>query len=114
VIRKAGVGTHVLVLVRATTRTANARMMNDEGMLVHHSYCYCHHHHHPRRRCYKPHCCRAASYASRTGPVGPRRQKVDSEMASPFLSLLGRSSGMGDAGRERERPVVLALSLALA
>ena len=53
---------------------------NDEGMLAHHHYC---------------------RHVLRMGPVSPRRQEVDSEMASPFLPLLGRSSGMGNAWRGR-------------
>ena len=37
---------------------------NDEGMLAHHHYC---------------------RHVLRMGPVSPRRQEVDSEMASPFF-----------------------------
>ena len=39
------------------------------------------------------------SHELKIGLTGPGRQKADLGTASPFLPLLGRSSGMGEAWR---------------
>ena len=88
---KGRIRTRLLVFA---TRTANANM-NDEGKVAYH------HWHHHRSRCYRPH----YYYDDlQMGPVGPRRRKVDLEMASPcrpLFLLLGRWCVMGDAWRAR-------------
>ncbi len=93
----------VLVLVHGTIPSANAKVKNKDELPAHrHCHCHCHHRH--RRRCcqcYQPHCWRGASYGLKMGPAGPRRQQGDLGMASPFLPLLGRWSGMGEAWRGR-------------
>jgi hypothetical protein len=82
-----------------TTGTRNAKM-DVEGELAYHHH-HCHHH---RCRHYQPHYCCDASYGLQMGPVGARKQKVDSGKANPFLllRLLGRWwDEMRDAWRGR-------------
>lgn len=96
VTRGVGARARARACERATTRTRTANVKNkDEGKPAHH-HCHCR-----RRQYYHPHCCLGACYGLRMGPIGPRRQKADLEMASPFLPLLGMWSGMGDAWRAR-------------
>jgi hypothetical protein len=95
------VGTKARALARAwkrslvrvnATETANVKM-NDYCKLAYHQW-----HHHR----YQPNCCCVASYSGlRMGPVAPRKQKGDSEMASPFLLPLPRWAWMGDVWNAR-------------
>jgi len=77
------------VHVHGTTRTTNAKM-KDEDELAHH---HCHYRRYQRHRWY------GTSHELKIGLTGPGRQKADLGTASPFLPLLGRSSGMGEAWR---------------